>query len=46
MDRCRVEEPPALDVGDGRAAACWLQEGATAPRRPAEAAAALGQRVA
>jgi oligopeptide/dipeptide ABC transporter ATP-binding protein len=45
MDRCRVEEPPALDVGRGRAAACWLQEGATEPRRPAEAAAALAERV-
>jgi peptide/nickel transport system ATP-binding protein len=45
MDRCRVEEPPALDVGRGRTAACWLQEGATEPRRPAEAAAALSDRV-
>ncbi|HET6508094.1 MAG TPA: ABC transporter ATP-binding protein [Baekduia sp.] len=46
MDRCRVEEPPALDVGGGRTAACWLQEGAQTPRRPAEAAAALAARVA
>jgi peptide/nickel transport system ATP-binding protein len=28
FDRCRVEEPPLFDVGDGQAAACWLaQEG-------------------
>jgi oligopeptide/dipeptide ABC transporter ATP-binding protein len=35
MDRCRVEEPPAFAIGRGREAACWLQEGATEPRRPA-----------
>jgi oligopeptide/dipeptide ABC transporter ATP-binding protein len=40
MDRCRVEEPPSMDVGRGRTAACWLQEGATEPRRPAAVAAA------
>ncbi|HEY6760328.1 MAG TPA: ABC transporter ATP-binding protein [Baekduia sp.] len=40
MDRCRVEEPPSMDVGRGRTAACWLQEGATEPRRPATVAAA------
>jgi peptide/nickel transport system ATP-binding protein len=27
FDRCRVEEPPLFDVGDGQAAACWLVEG-------------------
>ena len=27
FDRCRVEEPPLLDVGRGQAAACWLVEG-------------------
>jgi peptide/nickel transport system ATP-binding protein len=26
FDRCRVEEPPLLDVGGGQAAACWLAE--------------------
>jgi oligopeptide/dipeptide ABC transporter ATP-binding protein len=26
FDRCRVEEPPLLDVGDGQSAACWLAE--------------------
>jgi oligopeptide/dipeptide ABC transporter ATP-binding protein len=27
FDRCRVEEPPLLDVGGGQASACWLVEG-------------------
>ena len=27
FDRCRVEEPPLLDVGAGHQAACWLAEG-------------------
>ena len=27
FDRCRVEEPPLIDVGDGQASACWLAEG-------------------
>jgi peptide/nickel transport system ATP-binding protein len=40
FDRCRAEEPPGMDVGRGRTAACWLQEGATEPRRPGAAAAA------
>src|SRR5690349_15479628 len=26
FDRCRVEEPPLFDVGDGHRAACWLAE--------------------
>ena len=26
FDRCRVEEPPLIDVGGGQAAACWLAE--------------------
>jgi oligopeptide/dipeptide ABC transporter ATP-binding protein len=43
MDRCRVEEPPAFDVGRGRMAACWLQDGATEPRRPADVAAELAE---
>jgi peptide/nickel transport system ATP-binding protein len=28
FDRCRVEEPPLFDLGDGHEAACWLAEGA------------------
>ena len=27
FDRCRTEEPPLFDVGDGHASACWLAEG-------------------
>jgi oligopeptide/dipeptide ABC transporter ATP-binding protein len=27
FDRCRVEEPPLFDVGNGQRAACWLVEG-------------------
>ena len=27
FDRCRVEEPPLFDVGEGHKAACWLAEG-------------------
>lgn len=26
MERCRTEEPPLIDLGPGRAAACWLAE--------------------
>ena len=26
FDRCRVEEPPLFDVGEGHQAACWLAE--------------------
>jgi peptide/nickel transport system ATP-binding protein len=26
FDRCRVEEPPLIDIGGGQAAACWLAE--------------------
>ena len=26
FDRCRIEEPPLIDVGDGHAAACWLAQ--------------------
>jgi oligopeptide/dipeptide ABC transporter ATP-binding protein len=29
FDRCLMEEPPLIDVGDGQAAACWLAERAT-----------------
>jgi oligopeptide/dipeptide ABC transporter ATP-binding protein len=28
FDRCRVSEPPLLDVGGGQQAACWLLDGA------------------
>jgi peptide/nickel transport system ATP-binding protein len=42
MDKCRVEEPPAFDVGRGRMAACWLQDGATEPRRPADLVERVG----
>ena len=27
FDRCRVEEPPLIDVGEGQRRACWLAEG-------------------
>jgi len=27
FDRCRVEEPPLIDVGEGQMSACWLAEG-------------------
>jgi peptide/nickel transport system ATP-binding protein len=27
FDRCRAEEPPLIDVGNGQATACWLAEG-------------------
>jgi peptide/nickel transport system ATP-binding protein len=27
FDRCRVEEPPLIDVGDSQATACWLADG-------------------
>jgi oligopeptide/dipeptide ABC transporter ATP-binding protein len=30
FDRCRVEEPPLFDVGNGQSAACWLAEGGRA----------------
>jgi oligopeptide/dipeptide ABC transporter ATP-binding protein len=29
FDKCRVEEPPLIDVGGGQSAACWLAERAT-----------------
>ena len=41
FDRCRVEEPPLFDVGDGQQAACWLAEGGRElPMFPVRAAAA------
>jgi peptide/nickel transport system ATP-binding protein len=36
FDRCRTDEPPRLDIGRGRGVACWLHEGQTEPRAPAE----------
>jgi peptide/nickel transport system ATP-binding protein len=36
FDRCRVEEPPLIDVGGGQQAACWLVEpGASQAAAPA-----------
>jgi oligopeptide/dipeptide ABC transporter ATP-binding protein len=29
FDRCRVEQPPLIDVGAGQSAACWLAETGT-----------------
>jgi hypothetical protein len=26
MERCRSQEPPLIDLGGGRASACWLAE--------------------
>ena len=26
FDRCRVDEPPLVEVGEGHQAACWLAE--------------------
>ena len=47
FDRCRVEEPPLIDVGEGQMSACWLAEGGrrlpvldTAPAVPSPTAAA------
>ena len=31
FDRCRAEEPPLIDIGNGQSAACWLAEGASGP---------------
>jgi oligopeptide/dipeptide ABC transporter ATP-binding protein len=30
FDRCRTEEPPLFDIGEGQSAACWLAEGGRA----------------
>ncbi len=51
-DRCRVEEPPLFNVGDGRSAACWLAEpdmaegGRALPMMPAATPTAAGGSVA
>ena len=31
FDRCRVEEPPLFNLGEGQSAACWLVEDAARP---------------
>jgi oligopeptide/dipeptide ABC transporter ATP-binding protein len=41
FDRCRREEPPLFDLGDGHASACWLVEGGgSLPAMPSGDAAA------
>ena len=41
FDRCRVEEPPLFDVGNGQSAACWFAEnGGSLPVLPSTTAAA------
>jgi peptide/nickel transport system ATP-binding protein len=49
FDRCRVEDPPLIDVGEGQMSACWLAESGrrlpvrdTAPAAPRPTAAAAG----
>jgi oligopeptide/dipeptide ABC transporter ATP-binding protein len=43
FDRCRVEEPPLFDVGEGQKAACWLAEGGRSlPVLPPRAVEPLG----
>ncbi|MEO5705102.1 MAG: ABC transporter ATP-binding protein [Candidatus Limnocylindrales bacterium] len=37
FDRCAVEEPPLIDLGNGHAAACWLAENGAAAIGPAAA---------
>ncbi len=32
LDRCRGEAPPAVDLGEGRMARCWLAEGTDTQR--------------
>jgi oligopeptide/dipeptide ABC transporter ATP-binding protein len=56
FERCRVEEPPLIELGDGQSAACWLAEQATAAngigdmlanaRRPLGLASPAAQRIA
>jgi oligopeptide/dipeptide ABC transporter ATP-binding protein len=45
FDRCRVEEPPLIDVGGGQSAACWLAETA-APTALATGDVAIAESVA
>jgi peptide/nickel transport system ATP-binding protein len=46
FDRCRVDEPPLFDVGEGQQAACWLAEGGRSlpvlPPRVATPVATIG----
>ena len=43
FDRCRVEEPPLFDIGNGQQAACWLAEGGRSlPVLPPRAAVPIG----
>jgi oligopeptide/dipeptide ABC transporter ATP-binding protein len=43
FDRCRVEEPPLFDVGEGQQAACWLAEGGRSlPVLPPRTAESIG----
>ncbi len=47
FERCRTDEPPLFDIGDGQQAACWLAEGgrdlpAFQPRRRAAAGPSPG----
>jgi peptide/nickel transport system ATP-binding protein len=34
--RCVDEEPPLIEVADGRAGACWLQEPGAPPAAPSQ----------
>jgi peptide/nickel transport system ATP-binding protein len=36
FDRCVDEEPPLIEVADGRAGACWLQEPGAPPAAPSQ----------
>jgi oligopeptide/dipeptide ABC transporter ATP-binding protein len=42
FDRCRVEEPPLFDVGEGHRAACWLAEAGPLDLPVIDAVDALG----
>jgi peptide/nickel transport system ATP-binding protein len=43
FDRCKIEEPPLFDVGNGQSAACWLVEGGRSlPVMPATTAPGAG----
>ena len=35
FDRCRIEEPPLIELGGGQSAACWLAERGPLPPLPA-----------
>ena len=42
FERCPEEVPPLMTLGEGRAAACWLQSPDAPPAPPAERAVQLG----